>query len=102
MTDPITHYVIVRKDLPHGHQLAQSVHAAGESGPATSGTYAVVLAAPDEQALLDLHERLAYSNVPHVLIREPDAPYLGAAMAIGIPPQPRRPLRKYTKGLKPC
>lgn len=94
--------MIVRKDLPHGHQLAQSVHAAGESGPATSGTYAVVLGVPDEGTLLELHARLTYFRVPHVLIREPDPPYLGAAMAIGFPPQPRSLLRKYTKGLKPC
>jgi len=62
----------------------------------------VVLAVPDERSLLDLHERLRYSSIPHVLIREPDAPYLGAATAIGIPPQPRSGLRKFTKGLKLC
>lgn len=94
--------MVVRTDIPPGHQLAQVVHAAGESGPASLGTYAVVLGAPSEQHLLDLHERLIYSRVPHVLVREPDPPYLGAAMALGFPPQPRRLLRKYTKGFQPC
>ena len=88
--------------MPHGDQLAQSVHAAGESGPATSGTHAVVLAASSEDALLALHERLSYFQIPHVLIREPDAPYLNAATALGIPPQARGPLRRHLKEFRPC
>lgn len=88
--------------MPHGDQLAQSVHAAGESGPATSGTHAVVLAAPSEASLLALHERLSYFQIPHVLIREPDAPYFNAATALGIPPQARGPLRRYLKELRLC
>jgi len=88
--------------MPHGDQLAQSVHAAGESGPATSGTHAVVLAASSEDALLALHERLSYFQIPHVLIREPDFPYNNAATALGIPPQVRGPLRRHLKEFRPC
>ena len=94
--------MIVRSDLPPGPQLAQTIHAAGESGPAIPGTYAVALAAPSEAALLRLHDKLVFHGVRHVLIREPDAPYNGAAMAIGIPPQPRGALRPYLKEYRPC
>lgn len=93
------HYVIVRADLPFGVILAQTVHAAGESGPAISGTYAVVLSVPDESALLALSNRLTEANVFHHLIREPDAPYNGAAMTLGVPPGSRDNLRKHFKKL---
>lgn len=92
-----THYVVVRQDLPLGAIAAQAVHAAGESGPALPGTFAVVLAARNEEDLLQLEERLRAAALPHVSIREPDPPYLGALMAIGFPPGPREPLRPYLK-----
>lgn len=87
--------------MPHGHQLAQAVHAAGESGPALPGTYAVVLSATLDQ-LRDLADKLAFYSVPHAVIREPDPPYFGEVTAIGLRPQPRSALRKYTKGYKLC
>lgn len=84
------HYVIVRADLPLGVLGAQITHAAGESsGEVPTGTYAVCLAATDEEALARVEERLARYDVPHVAIREPDAPYHGALMAIGITPMVR-------------
>lgn len=87
--------------MPHGHQLAQAVHAAGESGPALPDTYAVVLSASLGQ-LRELVDKLAFYSVPHAVIREPDAPYLGAITAVGLRPQPRSSLRKYTKGFRLC
>ena len=87
--------------MPHGHQLAQAVHAAGESGPVSPGTYAIVLSA-SLSALSELADKLAFYSVPHTVIREPDAPYLGEVTAIGLYPQPRSLLRKYTKGFKLC
>ncbi len=94
--------MIIRRDLPQGAQLAQTIHAAGESGPAQSGTYAVALSARNEAELLKLHEKLSHYGVKHVLIREPDSPYNGAAMAIGIPPQSRGSLRRYLKEFRTC
>ena len=74
--------------------MAQVCHAAAGSGPATSGTYAVVLAASSESELLNTSFRLAEHGIHHITIHEPDAPYLGAATAIGIPPQARQQLRR--------
>lgn len=83
-----THYVIVRSDLPLGFLVAQAVHAAGESSPTRVpvGTNAVVLSVPGEPELLALAARLEAAGVAHTLIREPDAPWLGQATAIGIEP----------------
>ena len=100
--DPITHFVVVRADLPVGHKLAQAVHAAGETGPAASGTFAVVLAVLGEAELRALSARLTESQIAHVLVREPDAPYSGAATALGIPPRRRSELRPHLKELPLC
>lgn len=40
----------------------------------------------DEAELALLAERLELASVPHVVVREPDPPWSGALMAIGIPP----------------
>ena len=101
-TKTLYHYVVVRSDLPHGVQVAQTIHAAGESceGPLPSGTYAVALSVPDETSLRELARRLWDSEVPHKLILEPDAPYDGQAMAIGIfPTTDRDRVRRLTSSL---
>jgi peptidyl-tRNA hydrolase len=75
---------------------AQLTHAAGFSACGVSlpeDTHAVVLQVPDEAALLAVHEDLLRADVRHSLIREPDAPFCGAATAIGVPPQLRDKLR---------
>ncbi len=91
------HYVIVRRDLPLGVQAAMLVHAAGESGPASTGTYAVVLTVADEASLVSLDQRLRH--IPHTLIRESDSPYGGQAMAIGALVSNRAEIRKLTSSL---
>lgn len=96
------HYVIVRSDLPHGVQVAQTIHAAGESseGPLPSGTFAIALGVPSESALEDLAMRLWNAEIPHKVITEPDAPYDGQAMAIGIfPTTDRERVRRVTSNL---
>ena len=97
------HFVIVRDDLPIGVLAAQVIHAAGESveGKVPSGTHAVALAAPSEEALERIEKRLADNDVPHISIREPDAPWNGALMAIGIRPmaQDNPNLRRAVKRL---
>lgn len=86
--------MIVRADLPHGAQVAQTIHAVGEShGGLTHppGTVAVALAARDQAHLLELHKLLVEREIPCVLICECD----GEPMAIGLrPTQDRRRIRK--------
>ena len=94
---PLTHYVIVRADLPRGIQAANVIHAAGESSPGNlaEGTHAICLVVPDEPALLAVEEKLRERGVAHVACREPDAPYHGAIMSIGVVPGPKEALRKH-------
>jgi len=77
----LSHYCIIRRDLPPGVQDAYLVHAAGESSPGNlpSGTRAVVLSVRDEKSLRRLAEKL--SDVPHVAIVED-----GVMYSIGIRP----------------
>lgn len=133
----LTHYVVVRRDLPFGVICAQLVHAAGESfyalgcppadavveathqalpvpsrqlsldssvgeqrvfNPKVAGSipapgsfnpemmYAVVLGARNEKKLKTLRDRLSFAGIGHVAIVEPDPPYSGQLMAIGLFP----------------
>jgi hypothetical protein len=80
---------------------AQLIHAAGESSPGDlpAGTYAIALAAKSEIQLLGIEKRLLSQNIPHVAIREPDAPWNGQIMAIGIAPCDRSVVRKEVSQL---
>jgi peptidyl-tRNA hydrolase len=87
--DPyLTHYAIIRSNLPIGFAAAQIVHAADESTShnLTPGTFAVVLSVDSEDELKQLGQRLVSAAIPHVYIREPDPPYFGQLTAIGIAP----------------
>lgn len=99
---PLCHYVIVRK-LPAGTMLAQTAHAVGESadGPVPPGTIAVVLEVDTERELLDLAQQLWDGEIPHVVIYEPDRPWNGQAMAIGIwPTRDRERIKTFTGHLR--
>lgn len=99
---PLTHYCVVRADLPVGMQAAQLIHAAGYSSPGNlpAGTYAVALHARDELHLRAIAAALDCAGLPHHLIVEADAPYEAQAMAIGIPPTAvRRKLKPILGGL---
>jgi hypothetical protein len=76
------------------------IHAAGESAcGVVPGTFAVALAAKNERELLKLEARLRGANVPHSAFREPDPPWGGALMSIGIEPvQDRRAVRRFLRG----
>lgn len=93
--------MIVRADLPRGIQAANLVHAAGESSPGdlAEGTHAVVLTVPDELSLHREAKRLESAGVSLVRITEPDAPYHGALMALGIHPEPKEVLRRHVSSL---
>lgn len=77
------------------------MHAAGESSPGdlANGTYAVVLAVPDEAALQQLADELYVNAVPHVVIVETDGPHAGQAMAIGLRPGRKEVLRRSLSSL---
>jgi hypothetical protein len=77
------------------------VHAAGESSPGTlaSNTHAIVLAVPDEAALARQLVRLHAAGVEFVAIREPDAPWSNALMAIGLVPKRKEVLRRHLSSL---
>lgn len=59
-----------------------------------------MLAARDEAELLAVADRLREAGIRAVTFREPDAPYHGAATALGVIPGPRAPVRKLLSGLK--
>lgn len=86
--DPLTHYLVVRSDLPVGVAAAQIAHAAGESSPGDlrPGTFAIVLGVASETELRSVSARLRAAGVAHVEVLEPDAPYHGQLMAIGARP----------------
>lgn len=91
----------MRTDLPRGIQAASLVHAAGESSPGNlpEGTYAVALGVPSELALQAVAARLTRAGVPFVPITEPDAPYAGALMAVGVVPARKEVLRRHLSDL---
>jgi hypothetical protein len=73
------------------------IHAAGESSPGNlpQDTFAIALAVADEDALADLMVRLAKSGVPMAIVHEPDEPYRGQLMALGLRPARRSQLRRH-------
>lgn len=91
----------MRADLPRGIQAANIVHAAGESSPGNlpEGTHAVVLTVPNEDALRSVAARLEENGIRHVRIVEPDAPYCGALMALGVVPGRKEDLKRALSSL---
>ena len=76
------------------------VHAAGLSAyEVRDNTFAVVLASPDEERLVRLEQRLLLNQVPHSSFREPDQPWDGSLMSIGLHPvEDRRTIRRFLRG----
>jgi hypothetical protein len=101
MKSVLTHYCVVRDDLPRGVLAAQLIHAAGESGAGQRGLYAVALVVRGEAELLLVEDRLRFHEVPFRAIREPDPPWCGQLMAIGVVPMARddRDLRRVLQRL---
>ena len=73
------------------------IHAAGESSPGnlSEGTYAIALAVPDEAALIRLFLRLSQQGVACTPIHEPDRPYNGQLMSIGVHPMLRSRVARF-------
>ncbi len=84
------HYVIIRKDIPFGDQLAQSIHAAAESpGPKPEpGTHAYALHALDEYHLNLVAARLDKAGIRYCRVVEcpDDVDFPNQLMAIGVEP----------------
>lgn len=77
------------------------MHAAGESSPGNlpHDTRAVMLHAAGEAELLALEAKLIAAGIPFTAIREPDMPWNGQLMAIGLKPCVRtNSLRKLMSG----
>ena len=92
---------MVRDDLPRGIQAAQIVHAAGASvdRPVNEGTHAVVLTVPSESGMARLVDDLRRVGVQFTSVFEPDPPYLGALVAIGLAPRKKGGLRRHLSRL---
>ena len=90
----LTHYVIVRRDLPLGVVTAMVTHAAGESGALYADEYdgrfrdcrAVVLGVDNEAALRKAEVKLQRNGVRHVSIVESGEMYKDQLMSIGLVP----------------
>jgi hypothetical protein len=78
---------------------AQLTHSAGESGPASPGTYAVVLSAESEQELERIAARLEQHDVPVHRVVEGSGRYSGQLMALGVPPGPKSQRGKHLSNL---
>ena len=57
----------------------------------------MALAAKDEAELLKLEYKLNMADSPHRAVREPDPPWDGELMAIGISPIDRDQIKKFVK-----
>ena len=82
---------------------AQLIHAAGNSTllALPPDTRAVALAARDEAHLRFIEAKLRHAGIDHRAIREPDPPWCGALMAIGIVPiADRSVVQHITRSLK--
>ena len=66
--------------------------------PTAPPTIAIALAATLDE-LVALGHALAAADVPHVLVHEPDEPWRGALMAIGVVPSSRARVRRYVAHL---
>ena len=95
-------YIVLHQSCRNhpGVTAVQAAHAAGESGPATGDTHVVALVADKSEDLEALAGHLAGAGIRYVLIREPDEPYNGAAVALGIAPQARETVRPHVAAFK--
>lgn len=90
----LTHYILVRRDLPLGVCAAMIAHAAGESGAMYENpedgrfrhAIVVVLGVKSQSELRVAELILRKNNIPAVSIDESDGPYAGQFLAIGVVP----------------
>lgn len=115
----LTHYIIVRRDLPLGVLAAMVCHAAGESGAtyerkegwryddstAFSGATAVILEAKDEKHLRQISAYLDEVEIAYKTVHESGGEYSGQLMALGLIPIEREAIAEKLREfqtLKTC
>lgn len=103
--EPLYQYVILHQSLRNtpGGACAQAIHAASESIrqlPVPDDTHAAVLMADTSDQLEQLAEKLMDHGIHYALICEPDEPYKGAAVALGVTPLPKARVQPLMVGLK--
>lgn len=109
---PLTHYILIRRDLTTGAGCAQITHAAGESfadycadrwlDDIPRGTVAVVLGVRSERALREWQRRFNDHGIPYRAIWENAGPYANQLTAIGCwPTDDRERIRKVVRHLMP-
>lgn len=93
-------YIVLHESCRNrvGVAASQSAHAARESIrevnlPHDPNTHVAVLMAESSADIEALSHELKIAGLHHVLIREPDAPYNGAAVALGCEPVERDTIR---------
>lgn len=102
---PPTQYIVLHQSCRNqpGIAACQAAHASSESIrelPVSDQTSVCALMAETSADLEALAVRLAEASIPHVVIREPDAPYNGAATAVGITPMDRELVRPHVAAFK--
>ena len=104
MSAPYQYIVLHQSCRNHpGVTTCQAAHAAAESvrgGPAPADTHVVALVAEKSEDLEALAAHLAEAGIHYVLIREPDEPYNGAAVALGTEPGDREKVRPLVAHFK--
>jgi hypothetical protein len=86
-------YVLVRRDLPKTRQAIDVGHAAQEcvrTAPVDKRTALRVLWVKDEEELLQFANKLDQKNYANDLVYEPDEPYSGQCMSLGVAPLTER------------
>lgn len=71
--------------------------SSGANSDAIDRTTAVILGARNAHRLERLARTLTAAGIPHVVIREPDAPFNGCATAVGLVPGDREKLSAYVR-----
>lgn len=98
-------YLVLHKSCKNspGIVACQAAHAATEciqSLPVSDQTHVCALEAETSADLETLGKLLTDAGLPHVVIREPDEPYNGAAVAVGVAPMDRYLVKPYMSTFK--
>lgn len=97
-------YIVLHKSCANrpGVAAAQSAHAAcgAMRGAENPETHRVILSADSSAVLEAIASDLTVAGINHVVIREPDEPYNGTAVAVGVEPMERERIRGLLANFK--
>lgn len=104
MSAPFQYLVMHQSTKNHPGVLAcQAAHAAGEAirtAPISQETHVCALVAETSAEIEALAVRLTEAGIHHVVVREPDPPYFGAATALGTEPMEREKVKAFFASFK--